>query len=52
MKKQLNRRDFIKKSSSASLGVALGSVALKGHQTSLPQPNLQTEPIGSVCKFG
>ncbi|MCJ7582467.1 MAG: twin-arginine translocation signal domain-containing protein, partial [Candidatus Aminicenantes bacterium] len=44
MKKKLNRRDFLKKSSSAGLGIALGKMALTG-KASFPQPQLTTDPI-------
>ncbi|MFC2157069.1 Gfo/Idh/MocA family oxidoreductase [Acidobacteriota bacterium] len=44
MKKGLKRRDFLKTSSTAGLGMALGSMALKG-QTKVRKPLLQTESI-------
>lgn len=44
MKKQLNRRDFLKKSSSAGLGIALGKMAL-GSKRSFPLPQIKTDPI-------
>jgi len=44
MKKRLNRRDFLKKSSAAGFGMALGSMA-KGRGAVLKPPVLQTEPI-------
>jgi predicted dehydrogenase len=44
MKKRLNRRDFLKKSSVAGFGMALGSMS-KGGSVSLRQPVLLTEPV-------
>ncbi len=44
MKKSLNRRDFLKKSSAAGFGIALGSMS-KGGSLSLRPPVLSTEPI-------
>ncbi|MGB2907178.1 MAG: Gfo/Idh/MocA family oxidoreductase [Candidatus Aminicenantaceae bacterium] len=47
MKKSLNRRDFLKKSSAAGLGMALVSTS-KGGILSLRQPVLGTEPINHL----
>jgi predicted dehydrogenase len=44
MKKRLNRRDFLKQSSTAGLGVALGSMAMSKYGC-VRQPQLKTEPI-------
>ncbi len=44
MKSRLNRRDFLKKSSAAGFGIALGSMT-KGRGATLKQPVLQTEPV-------
>ena len=44
MKAKLNRRDFLKQTSSAGLGMALASVAL-GSPKSILQPTLESEPI-------
>ncbi len=44
MKKRLNRRDFLKQSSAAGLGVALGSMAMGGC-ASVKQPQLKTKPV-------
>jgi predicted dehydrogenase len=44
IKKRLNRRDFIKRSGTAGLGMALGSLAI-GKTGGIPQPQLKTEPI-------
>lgn len=44
MKKRLNRRDFLKKSGTAGLGMVLGSMAIGSHGCA-PQPQLKTEPI-------
>jgi len=44
IKKRLNRRDFLKKSSAAGFGMALGSLS-KGGSVSLRKPVLQTEPV-------
>lgn len=44
MKKSLNRRDFLKKSSAAGVGMALGSMS-RGEGLSLRPPVLSTEPI-------
>ena len=44
MKKRLNRRDFLKRSGTAGLGMALGSLAM-GKQGDIRQPRLETEPI-------
>jgi len=44
MKKRLNRRDFLKQSSTAGLGMALGTMALSKYGC-VRQPQLKTEPI-------
>jgi predicted dehydrogenase len=44
MKKRLNRRDFLKKSGTAGLGMALGSMAI-GKNGGIRQRQLETEPI-------
>jgi len=44
MKNKLNRRDFLKKSSSAGLGIALGNMTL-GSTGSFPLPQINTDPI-------
>ncbi|MCK4646990.1 MAG: Gfo/Idh/MocA family oxidoreductase [Candidatus Aminicenantes bacterium] len=44
MKKRLNRRDFLKQSSAAGLGVALGSMAMGGC-AGVKQPQLKTKPV-------
>ena len=44
MKKRFNRRDFLKKSSAAGLGVALGGKVLEGSK-STKHPPLQSDPI-------
>lgn len=44
MKKRLNRRDFLKQSSTAGLGMALGSMAMSKYGC-VRQPQLKTEPI-------
>jgi len=44
MKKRLNRRDFLKQSSAAGLGVALGSLAMGGC-AGVRQPQLKTKPV-------
>ena len=44
MKKRLNRRDFLKQSSAAGLGVALGSMAMGGC-AGVRQPQLKTKPV-------
>lgn len=44
MKKPLNRRDFLKKSSAAGMGAVLGSMT-KSHFAAVKQPPLKTEPI-------
>jgi predicted dehydrogenase len=44
MKKRFNRRDFLKKSGTAGLGVALGSLAM-GKHGEFRHPQLDTEPI-------
>ena len=48
MKKELNRRDFLKRSSAAGLGAALGSIALSGCNDS-GQARLKTEPIDHLA---
>jgi len=47
MKKRLNRRDFLKQSSTAGLGVALGSMAMT-KVGCVRQPQLKTEPIAHL----
>jgi predicted dehydrogenase len=47
MEKRLNRRDFLKKSGTAGLGIALGSMAA-GHYGCAPHPQLKTEPIAHL----
>jgi predicted dehydrogenase len=44
MKKRLNRRDFLKRSGTAGLGMALGSM-VKGSHGEIRHPQLETEPI-------
>ncbi len=44
MKKRLNRRDFLKQSSTVGLGMALGSMAVSKYGC-VQQPQLRTEPI-------
>lgn len=44
MKKRLNRRDFLKQSSTAGLGMALGTMAMSKYGC-VRQPQLKTEPI-------
>jgi predicted dehydrogenase len=44
LKNRLNRRDFIKKSGSAGLGMAIGSIALDRRRGAL-QRQIKTEPI-------
>jgi len=44
MKKRLNRRDFLKQSGTAGLGMALGSMSI-GNYGCAPRPQLKTEPI-------
>jgi len=44
MKKRLNRRDFLKQSSTAGLGMALGGMAMSKYGC-VRQPQLKTEPI-------
>ena len=44
MKKRLNRRDFLKQSSAAGLGAALGSMSMGGC-TRVRPPQLNSEPI-------
>lgn len=44
MKKRLNRRDFLKQSSAAGFGVALGSMAMGGC-AGVKQPQLKTKPV-------
>jgi predicted dehydrogenase len=47
MKKQVSRRDFIKKSSAAGFGIALGRAAKSGNEK-IRQPQLKTEPIAHL----
>jgi len=44
MKKRLNRRDFLKQSSTAGLGMALGGIAMSKYGC-VRQPQLKTEPV-------
>ena len=44
MKKRLNRRDFLKKTGTAGLGMALGSMAMSKYGC-VRQPQLKTTPI-------
>ena len=48
MKKRLNRRDFLKKTGTAGLGVALGSMAMSKYGC-VRQPQLKTVPIAHLA---
>lgn len=48
MKKELNRRDFLKQSSAVGLGAALGSIAASGCNNAGQAP-LKTEPIDHLA---
>lgn len=47
MKKRLNRRDFLKQSGTAGLGIALGGMTISNYGCA-PQPQLKTEPIAHL----